>query len=176
MNIAINARDAMPSGGYPHIEASAHSPTHESVDGNTEGLVMIRVTDTGTGIAPEFLSKVCDPFFSTKGLNVTGLGLSMVHGFARQSGGMLHITSEQGKAPAWNFGCHGHRRYPTSAGCPSAPAPTSASKTPLMFLFRIRHNERRRAICRQLPGSPPVRLMGADLESAQIKQQNHDRS
>jgi PAS domain S-box-containing protein len=97
MNIAINARDAMQNGGHLHIEASAQPAIRESVDGNLEGLVVIRLTDTGTGIAPEHLSKVCDPFFSTKGLNGTGLGLSMVHGFARQSDGTLLITSEQEK-------------------------------------------------------------------------------
>ena len=83
------------------FEASAHptltSATSESEEGDLKGLVVIRVTDTGTGIAPEHLSKVCEPFFSTKGLNGTGMGLAMVHGFAKQSGGTLRITSEQGK-------------------------------------------------------------------------------
>jgi PAS domain S-box-containing protein len=99
MNIAINARDAMPAGGYLRIEASAHptAATRDSVEGHLKGLVAIRLTDTGTGIASDDLSKVFDPFFSTKGLKGTGLGLSMVHGFAKQSGGKLGITSEQGK-------------------------------------------------------------------------------
>ena len=58
---------------------------------------VIRVSDTGTGISPKDLTRVCEPFFSTKGVNGTGLGLSMVHGFAKQSGGDLHISSEPGK-------------------------------------------------------------------------------
>ena len=58
---------------------------------------VIRVSDTGTGIAPKDLTRVCEPFFSTKGVNGTGLGLSMVHGFAKQSGGDLRISSEVGK-------------------------------------------------------------------------------
>ena len=58
---------------------------------------MIRVSDTGTGISPKDLTRVCEPFFSTKGVLGTGLGLSMVHGFAKQSGGDLHIASEPGK-------------------------------------------------------------------------------
>jgi PAS domain S-box-containing protein len=99
INLAINARDAMVAGGYLRIEASAlpTAATREPVEGSPEGSAVIRLTDTGTGIPPEHLSKVCDPFFSTKGLNGTGLGLSMVHGFAQQSGGALRITSEVGK-------------------------------------------------------------------------------
>ena len=58
---------------------------------------VIRVRDTGTGIAPKDLARICEPFFSTKGVNGTGLGLSMVHGFVKQSGGDLRIASEQGK-------------------------------------------------------------------------------
>ena len=72
--------------------------TREPAEGNrSDGSVVIRLTDTGIGIPPEHLSKVCDPFFSTKGLHGTGLGLSMVHGFAQQSGGALRINSEVGK-------------------------------------------------------------------------------
>jgi PAS domain S-box-containing protein len=99
MNLAINARDAMPSGGYLRIEAFAPptAATRQPVEGNFEKSIVIRLTDTGAGIPPEHLSKVCDPFFSTKGLNGTGLGLSMVHGFAQQSGGVLRIDSEVGK-------------------------------------------------------------------------------
>ena len=60
-------------------------------------LIVIRVSDTGVGIAPENLDKVCEPFFTTKGLNGSGLGLSMVYGFVKQCGGELHITSEVGQ-------------------------------------------------------------------------------
>ena len=87
LNLAINARDAMPSGGDLRIEAVGP----EGADSN---LAVIRVTDTGNGMAPDVLARACEPFFSTKGLNGTGLGLSMVHGFAKQSGGDLRIFSE----------------------------------------------------------------------------------
>jgi PAS domain S-box-containing protein len=99
LNIVINARDAMPSGGELRIEASGDSAvaTSGSAEDDPDGFAVIRVSDTGSGIAPENLAKVCDPFFSTKGLNGTGLGLSMVHGFAKQSGGDLRIKSESGK-------------------------------------------------------------------------------
>jgi PAS domain S-box-containing protein len=87
LNLAINARDAMPSGGDLHIEALS----------SASRMVVIRVRDTGTGIAPEILAKVYEPFFTTKGLNGSGLGLSMVYGFAGQSGGDLRIESELGR-------------------------------------------------------------------------------
>lgn len=96
LNLAINARDAMPSGGTLLIEASsgrplgAGRPEHAGAD----SMAVIRVSDTGTGIAPDILAKVCEPFFTTKGMKGSGLGLSMVYGFAKQSGGELRITSE----------------------------------------------------------------------------------
>jgi PAS domain S-box-containing protein len=89
LNLAINARDAMPSGGNLRLEADYANSSKDTL--------VFRIADTGTGIAQDDLNKVCEPFFSTKGLNGTGLGLSMVHGFAKQSGGDLHISSELGK-------------------------------------------------------------------------------
>jgi signal transduction histidine kinase len=111
LNLAINARDAMPSGGDLRIEAfsnrgAANEPGGPGADAEgfesrrrrpRDRCAVIRVSDTGTGIAPKDLAKVCEPFFSTKGVNGTGLGLSMVHGFAKQSGGNLHISSEPGR-------------------------------------------------------------------------------
>ncbi len=108
LNLAINSRDAMPSGGHLRIEAFGNCAGAEGPDADAEGLVgrrsrrqdgcaVIRVSDTGTGIASKDLARVCEPFFSTKGVKGTGLGLSMVHGFAKQSGGDLRISSEPGK-------------------------------------------------------------------------------
>jgi PAS domain S-box-containing protein len=127
LNLTINARDAMPSGGHLKFEASTHptATTGEPADGDLEGLAVIRVTDTGTGIAPEHLSKVFDPFFSTKGLNGTGMGLSMVYGFAKQSGGILRITSEQGKGTCVELWLP---LAPTAGEDPSLPA---ASRLPI---------------------------------------------
>jgi PAS domain S-box-containing protein len=92
LNVAINARDAMPSGGLLTIEGGYTGPSQD--------MVLFRITDTGSGIAPDDLHRVCEPFFSTKGLNGTGLGLSMVHGFVNQSGGDLRIVSTLGKGTA----------------------------------------------------------------------------
>jgi PAS domain S-box-containing protein len=89
VNLVVNARDAMPGGGV--ITISAHNDT-------PGGNVAISVADTGTGIAPDILSRIFDPFFTTKPVGKgTGLGLSQVHGFAHQAGGTVKVASELGK-------------------------------------------------------------------------------
>jgi PAS domain S-box-containing protein len=94
VNLVINARDAMPEGGT--ITVAAHDAAGDADDDNA--YVAIAVSDTGTGIAPDVLSKVFDPFFTTKPIGKgTGLGLSQVHGFAHQAGGTVRVTSELGK-------------------------------------------------------------------------------
>ena len=95
VNLVINARDAMTSGGVITISACNVTPGGE-VD--TGGHVAITVEDTGTGIAPDILGKIFDPFFTTKPIGKgTGLGLSQVHGFAHQAGGTVKVASELGK-------------------------------------------------------------------------------
>lgn len=101
LNLAINARDAMNGRGKLTIEAGNaflddnYALAHPDVPPGQ--YVMIAVSDTGCGIAPEILEKVFDPFFSTKPAGQgTGLGLSMVHGFVKQSGGHIKIYSELG--------------------------------------------------------------------------------
>jgi CheY-like chemotaxis protein len=101
LNLALNARDAMPRGGKITLETrnvyldESYASIHSDVAvGN---YVMIAVSDTGTGISPENLEKVFDPFFTTKDVGKgTGLGLSMVFGFVKQSGGNVKIYSEVG--------------------------------------------------------------------------------
>jgi len=98
LNLAVNSRDAMPEGGTLII-STCHQQ-HEQSDGELKPgeYVVVRVTDSGAGIPPQLLQKVFDPFFTTKPLgNGTGLGLSQVYGFARQSGGQAFIRSELGK-------------------------------------------------------------------------------
>jgi len=95
LNLAFNARDAMPSGGTLTITAK---PIVLRGNAGEEGLsgdfVAIRIADTGEGIPPDLLSRVFEPFFTTKDVGKgTGLGLSQVYGFARQSGGAATITS-----------------------------------------------------------------------------------
>ena len=102
LNLAINARDAMPDGGRLVIEtacAALDADDTARLPGLSVGrFVVLSVSDTGTGIPPELLEKVFDPFFTTKPIGQgTGLGLSMVYGFARQSGGAVRIESEPGR-------------------------------------------------------------------------------
>jgi signal transduction histidine kinase/ActR/RegA family two-component response regulator len=99
LNLAINARDAMPHGGTLRLETA-----NATLAGDTGGLglngdfVAITVTDTGTGIPPDVLEKVFEPFFTTKAIGAgSGLGLSMVQGFAQQSSGAVSIDSQVGR-------------------------------------------------------------------------------
>jgi signal transduction histidine kinase/CheY-like chemotaxis protein len=100
LNLAVNARDAMPGGGRLTIETQnafvddAYAQQYAIEAGQ---YVLIAVADTGVGMAPEVIAKAFDPFFTTKGAGKgTGLGLSQVYGFVRQSGGHVRIYSEPG--------------------------------------------------------------------------------
>ncbi|MDE2603410.1 MAG: PAS domain S-box protein [Bradyrhizobium sp.] len=98
VNLVINARDAMPTGGT--IKISAGNVTLIDAPNASEH-VAIRVEDSGVGIAPDILSRIFDPFFTTKPAGKgNGLGLSQVHGFAHQAGGTVRVESELGKGTA----------------------------------------------------------------------------
>ncbi|MGO4564688.1 cell cycle histidine kinase CckA [Rhizobium sp. 2YAF20] len=102
INLCVNARDAMPDGGKLTLRTrnlqASEVPSFNYAYLPHEDMVLVEVSDTGTGIAPEIMDKIFEPFFTTKDVGKgTGLGLAMVYGIVKQSGGYIQPESEVGK-------------------------------------------------------------------------------
>ena len=128
MNLALNARDAMPNGGTLAIEVRNTAFSAEEVR-EYEGLrsgeyAVVAISDTGEGISPPDIKRIFEPFFTTKEVGKgTGLGLSMVYGFVKQSGGMIKVTSEMGRGSTFAMHLPRTQEARVAAGAPRRPAP-----------------------------------------------------
>jgi two-component system cell cycle sensor histidine kinase/response regulator CckA len=108
INLCVNARDAMPGGGTLTLRTRNLLAADVSAFNYAylphEDMVLVEVNDTGTGIAPEIMDKIFEPFFTTKEVGKgTGLGLAMVYGIIKQSGGYIHPESEVGKGTTFRI-------------------------------------------------------------------------
>ena len=130
LNLCINARDAMPEGGRLAIATEDTRPSAAEIAGQ-EGLspgdyTVVSVSDTGQGMPPEVLERVFEPFFTTKPLGQgTGLGLSQVWGFARQSGGLVRLESAPGRGTVVRIFLPRHAR---SVAAPEEQTPAAAQE------------------------------------------------
>ncbi len=138
LNLCLNARDAMPGGGRLTMETrntcidEDYASKHAEVTAGR--YVMLAVSDTGTGIAPEHLARVFEPFFTTKAKGKgTGLGLAMVYGFIKQSGGHASIYSEPGHGTSVKLYLpHAEGAAQGVAPAPASGLPTGGTETILM--------------------------------------------
>jgi CheY-like chemotaxis protein len=148
INLAINARDAMPEGGVLTI-ATRNLPLGVVGSLLPGDYVAVRVTDTGTGMTPELMAHVFEPFFTTKEAGLgSGLGLSQVHGLAAQSGGDVRIESKRGEGTTVTL------FLPRAKSLPIAVQPDSAS---------TRQPTRRRARILVVDDDRDVRQMAGEM-------------
>lgn len=122
INLALNARDAMPRGGRLGITARSHNVVNVEEDAKLQpgSYVVFAVSDNGVGMPPEILAHVLEPFFTTKEAGKgSGLGLSMVYGFVKQSGGHLNIESQVG------YGTRVELYLPVAVSSASAEEPST---------------------------------------------------
>jgi PAS domain S-box-containing protein len=130
LNLAVNARDAMPSGGVLSITAENVMLRHDAASALHGEFVAVTVSDSGVGIPPDILTRVFEPFFTTKEVNKgTGLGLSQVFGFAQQAGGDVRVTSRLGEGamfviylPRSTEACRAPADRPKNPQVPDPPA------------------------------------------------------
>jgi two-component system sensor histidine kinase/response regulator len=125
LNLAVNARDAMPQGGQLSIRTELISleAGHPSLQngGRPGDYVRVSVTDTGSGMSPEVQARIFDPFFTTKAVGKgSGLGLAMVYGTMQQSGGMIEVHSKLGQGTTFDL-------YLPRAAVPVDPRPDSSA-------------------------------------------------
>jgi PAS domain S-box-containing protein len=172
MNLAVNARDAMPSGGKLTIETSNvsldedyarfHAPL------NPGDYVMLAISDTGAGMDSETQSRIFEPFFTTKGPKGTGLGLSTVYGIVKQSGGYIWVYSEPGKGTT--FKIYLPRVAEAAAGPAQVAAPAeSAIAEGTETILLVEDEANLRYLARQFLEKQGYRVLEADDGAAAMQ-------
>jgi PAS domain S-box-containing protein len=136
LNLAVNARDAMPRGGTLRLAAgNTELDALTDPDGLGGPFIRLAVQDTGTGMPPEVLARIFEPFFSTKDIGQgTGLGLAQVYGFARQSGGTARVASRPGEGTTISI-LLPRAKAAREAGALPDTAPTIDEGPPLRLLL-----------------------------------------
>jgi two-component system cell cycle sensor histidine kinase/response regulator CckA len=169
LNLAVNARDAMPKGGLLHFELShaAHEEGDACTDGFApEGRVTLIVTDTGCGMTPEVKQRVFEPFFTTKELGRgTGLGLATVHGIVEQSGGRISIDSELGVGTKFTI------LFPCCADAVEVPAAmeSSAIQAGHETILLVEDDDAIRALTSDVLTRAGYRVLAAESGAAAIQ-------
>jgi CheY-like chemotaxis protein len=180
VNLATNARDAMPNGGRLLISTGNHHLDADYAALHTELIpgdyAMIQVTDTGTGIAPEALDRIFEPFFTTKDQGKgTGLGLSMVFGFIKQSGGHINVYSEPGRGTTFRLylpRLHADGAVEAAEASPvAAPETWGGSETVLL----VEDNEAMRRVARRQLEVLGYRVLEAGEAAAALEILTGDR-
>lgn len=189
LNLALNARDAMPDGGKLTVETS-NAYLDEEYAAREVGIppgqyVLIAVTDTGAGMSRDVVARAFDPFFTTKPAGRgTGLGLSQVYGFVRQSGGHVRIYSEQGLGTTVKLYLprhHGPETAATAATTPARSAPRGETSETILIVeddvrvrdltadtlaelgYNVLAAESAAAALRQLEVNPNISLLFTDV-------------
>ena len=173
LQLAVNARDAMPNGGRLRIEAKRVGHGHQSEPVNGRGRhpseVLIQVSDTGSGMSVETQSHMFEPFFSTKELNV-GLGLTAVYGIVKQSAGRVDVTSRPGQGTAVRVALPlaGQGRSPA----PSVLANVSAKGQETVLLVEANEIDRKLALSTLLRHRYQVLEASSSVEALLLTRQH----
>ncbi len=178
MNLAVNARDAMPEGGQLVIDTSERTFDLEGArihpDAAPGRYVSLSVTDTGTGMSPEIISRIFEPFFTTKEPGKgTGLGLATVFGIVKQHKGWINVQSEPGKGASFQVYLPASER--TVVGAPNAAEPGFPGGTETIFLVEDENSVRR--VTRMLLERQGYTVFEATngIEAVQSWKQNRDK-
>jgi len=165
MNLAVNARDAMPSGGKLTIETSnvsldegdarLHAPLRPG------DYVMLAISDTGQGMDSETQSHIFEPFFTTKGLKGTGLGLSTVYGIVKQSGGYIWVSSEPSKGTTFKIYLPRVAEKAESPAQVAAPAEVAAAEPGTETILLVEDEANLRYLARQFLEKQGYRVIEA---------------